>query len=203
MASTAREQAKAHRFEALLREAARLFAARGFAAVTLEEIGGAVGVSGPAIYRHVAGKQGLLGAVLLRVSEDLLGGGAEVCATHREPLDRMRALVAFQVSFALNEPDVIKVHDRELPHLAEDDAAEVRRLQREYVGLWIDTLGSLCEGTPEQLRLRVQACFGLINSTPHSTRKEDRTAPHTAELLEAMALAALLIPLPERAPVSA
>ena len=39
MTSTQRDRAKAERFRALLREAARLFAERGYSAVSLDEIG--------------------------------------------------------------------------------------------------------------------------------------------------------------------
>ena len=38
-------------------------------------IGAAAGVSGPAVYRHFASKQAVLGAVLLEVSHDLLERG--------------------------------------------------------------------------------------------------------------------------------
>ena len=42
--ATDRERAKADRHDALLREAARLFADRGFSGVSLEDLGAAVGV---------------------------------------------------------------------------------------------------------------------------------------------------------------
>ena len=72
---TAREAAKARRRVDLLAAAARLFAARGFDAVRLEDIGAAVGISGPAIYRHFAGKAAVLTAILDTASQDLLDGG--------------------------------------------------------------------------------------------------------------------------------
>ena len=75
---TERDRAKADRQSALLQEAARLFAERGFTGVSLEDLGAAVGVSGPAVYRHFANKQALLGAILLRVSERLRDGGRRV-----------------------------------------------------------------------------------------------------------------------------
>ena len=46
---------------------------------------------------------------------------------------------------------------------------------------------------PAELRVRVYACFGLINSTPHSVRGVRWSVPDgpAAPVLEAMALAAL------------
>ncbi|WP_353113472.1 TetR/AcrR family transcriptional regulator [Microbacterium sp.] len=190
--TTARDRAKAERTDALLAAAATLFAERGYPGVSLEDIGSAVGISGPAVYRHFAGKQALLGRVLLRVSEGLVAGGTAVAEDSPDAEERMRALIRFHVEFALSEADVIRVQDRDLAHLSEADRAEVRRLQRTYIGLWISALDALRAGTPEEQRLRVQACFGLINSTPHSTRASARAQAETARVLAAMAISALL-----------
>jgi AcrR family transcriptional regulator len=191
---TERDRAKADRQAAILREAARLFAERGFSGVSLEDLGGAVGVSGPAVYRHFANKQALLGAILLEVSEKLLTGGREVLARESDPNIRLAALVAFHVDFALRDADVIRVQDRDLASLRDEDRSRVRRLQREYVELWIQVLAQLHpERTESDLRIRAHACFGLMNSTPHSLRAarlspSDRVA---RPVLESMALAAL------------
>lgn len=55
----------------ILEAAADLFAARGFHGVSIEDIGAAVGVSGPALYRHFSGKEALLTEMLLDISERL------------------------------------------------------------------------------------------------------------------------------------
>jgi AcrR family transcriptional regulator len=200
-----RSEAKAVRRQALLDAAAGLFAAQGFSGVSLDDIGAAAGVSGPAIYRHFAGKQAVLGALLVGVSSELLEGGrAAAAGAHPSGAGpdgladdgaALRALVAFHVDFALSKPDVIRVQDRDFSSLAAEDQAEVRSLQLEYVDVWARTLSRLHpEASAAELRLRAQAVFGLINSTPHSVR---RTTRRTAgKLLESMALAALTAPAP-------
>lgn len=187
VAPTPRSRAKADRREALLDAAATLFADRGFTRVSLEDLGAAVGVSGPAVYRHFDGKQAVLGALLVGVSEGLGSGGHAVVENAPDDAAALRALIAFHVDFALANADVIRVQDRDLDSLAEADRHSVRALQRSYVELWVDVLGRL---RPDEvraaLRTRAHATFGLINSTPHSG--------HTAEtraILERMALAAL------------
>lgn len=191
---TERGRAKADRQTALLKEAARLFAARGFSGVSLEELGAAVGVSGPAVYRHFANKQALLGAILVSVSERLLSGGRAVVESGEPPLEQLRALIEFHVAFALADADVIRVQDRDLASLADEDRHAVRRLQREYVELWIGVLAAVHPDRPvNDLRVRAHACFGLINSTPHSVRAL-RDAPadeDVSQILQSMALAAL------------
>lgn len=190
VASTQRGRAKADRRATLLAQAARLFAARGFDGVSIEDLGAAAGVSGPAVYRHFPSKQGVLAALLVGVSERLRDGGAAVVAAADDPADALRGLVRFHVEFALADPAVIRVQDRDLDALADDDRRAVRALQRAYVELWVGVLAELApDADPAELRLRAQATFGLLNSTPHSVRALPRR--RVAPLLEEMALAAL------------
>jgi AcrR family transcriptional regulator len=178
------------RREQILRAAAQLFAERGSRAVGVDDVGAAVGVTGPAIYRHFASKDAMLAEMLLRISERLLAGGsARVAAAGDDPAAQLRALIDFQVEFALGNPALITVQDRDLGSLADRDAAQVRRLQRRYVEIWVTVLGRLHPGADAtSSRARAHAVFGLINSTPHSAGRLGR--PAMAQLLADMAWAA-------------
>jgi AcrR family transcriptional regulator len=184
--TTQRGRAKADRRAALLDAAARLFADRGFERVTLEDIGGAAGISGPAVYRHFAGKQAVLAAILVDASEGLLAGGQAVVDREPDAAAALRELVAFHVAFAVANAPVIRVQDRDLDSLADADQSRVRALQREYVEFWVEVLARLDPATPVgTLRARAHAGFGLMNSTPHTGRGA------TPAMLASMALAAL------------
>lgn len=182
------------RREQILRAAAQLFAERGSRAVGVDDVGAAVGVTGPAIYRHFASKDAMLAEMLLRISERLLEGGTErVSAAGADPRAQLRALIAFQVDFALDNPALITVQDRDLGSLTEEDATEVRRLQRRYVEVWVAVLARLHPAAEAAAcRARAHAVFGLINSTPHSAGRLPRAA--MAELLAGMAEAAATAP---------
>ena len=78
-----RDRQKSDRRTQLLTAAEQLIAERGFLAVRLEDIGAAAGVSGPAIYRHFSGKEGLLVELLVEVSTRLLAGGQAMVAERR------------------------------------------------------------------------------------------------------------------------
>src|SRR3954454_22953701 len=127
------------RREQILQAAAQLFAERGWRAVGVDDVGAAVGVTGPAIYRHFASKDAMLAEMLVRISERLLAGGSERVAHARDDAAgddaaaQLRALIAFHVDFALDNPALITVQDRDLGSLAESAAAQVRRLQLRYV----------------------------------------------------------------------
>ena len=192
--ATQRGQAKELRRLALLSAAAGLFAENGFTRVSLEDLGAAAGVSGPAVYRHFPGKQAVLGELLLSVSRDLLDGGLRVVAEAENAMDALKGLIQFQVDFALSNPDVIRVQDRDFASLSSTDQAEVRSLQRAYVETWVDVLARIHSDTDvSDLRVRAHAAFGLINSTPHSVRHHGRkiAVKSARPILEQMALAAL------------
>jgi AcrR family transcriptional regulator len=198
---TQRSQAKADRRNALLKAAAELYAERGFNGVSLDDLGAAAGVSGPAVYRHFAGKQAVLGALLVGVSENLLSGGQSVIARASDDTEALLNLVRFHVDFALNNPDVIRVQDRDLASMTDADRAAVRSLQRTYVELWVQVLSRLHPGVDAaSLRIRAHAVFGLINSTPHSARAPGSGATKLSRtmvgmILEQLARAALLAPV--------
>ncbi|MET0764782.1 MAG: TetR/AcrR family transcriptional regulator [Blastococcus sp.] len=179
------------RRDEILRAAAQLFAERGSRAVGVDDVGAAVGVTGPAIYRHFASKDAMLAEMLLRISERLLAGGTERVAAvgDDDPAAQLRALIAFHVDFALDNPALITVQDRDLGSLVDSDAAQVRRLQRRYVEEWVTVLARLRPGDDAATcRARAHAVFGLINSTPHSAGRLGR--PAMAALLADMAWAA-------------
>ncbi|GAA0458486.1 TetR/AcrR family transcriptional regulator [Streptomyces sp. NPDC046215] len=185
------------RREQILKEAARLFAERGFHGVGVDEIGAAVGISGPGLYRHFAGKDAMLAELLVGISERLLAGGrarvAEVTAAGGGPAAVLHSLIDGHIDFALDDRALITLHDRELGQLRDSDRNLVRSLQRQYVELWVDAVRKLHPGAPEaQVRAAVHAVFGLLNSTPHLGRPgalPGRAA--TAGLLRRLALGAL------------
>src|SRR6478736_4561241 len=89
------------RREQILQAAAQLFAERGARAVGVDDVGAAVGVTGPAIYRHFASKDAMLAEMLLLISERLLAGATErVAAAGDDPAAQLRALIDFHVEFA-------------------------------------------------------------------------------------------------------
>ncbi len=190
VAPTPRSQAKADRRQALLGAAAALFARSGYNGVSIEDLGAAVGVSGPAVYRHFSGKPAVLAALLVEVSETLVAGGQAVVEGAPDAAGALRALVRFHTDFALSHPNVIRVQDRDLDSLPAADRHQVRTLQRTYVELWVHVLGQVHpEVDAALLRIRAQATFGLLNSTPHTLPASPSGA--VRPLLEEMALAAL------------
>jgi AcrR family transcriptional regulator len=193
-----RSQLKSDRRLQLLSAAERLFAERGFLAVRLEDIGAAAGVSGPAIYRHFPNKESLLVELLVGISARLLTGARDVTAQGSDAATALDGLIDFHLDFALGEPDLIRIQDRDLAHLPAAAERQVRKAQRQYVEIWVSVLRELNPELAEgDARLTAHAVFGLLNSTPHSMKSGDnsRTKPARAArsrtVMRAMTVAAL------------
>jgi AcrR family transcriptional regulator len=184
------------RREEILARAAELFAARGFHGVSVADLGAAVGISGPALYKHFPSKDAMLAEMLVRISEELLAVGRERVAQAPTPAAAVEALVDWHVSFALADRALIVVQDRDWESLPPRAREQVRALQREYVDLWAAQLRRLRPGLgADEARAMAHAAFGLINSTPHSGLLPDDSM---RDLLRRMALGALLGPAPSR-----
>jgi AcrR family transcriptional regulator len=178
------------RRDEILEIAVRLFAERGYHGVSMDDIGAAAGVTGPALYHHFAGKEAMIAAALAPVSEGLLSGGRDRIARHPGDADAaLTALVEFHVEFALANPAVIALHLHELDRLPEEPRRQIRRLQRLYVEEWVGVLTTLRDLDPAEARVLAHAAFGLMNSTPFLGGEVDRE--RRAGLLRAAALAAL------------
>lgn len=171
--------------------AAGLFARRGFHGVSIDDIGGAAGMSGPGIYRHFPGKEAVLSEMLLDISGRLLDEGSRRAIDAADAPSALDALLRWHVEFALGQPDLITVHTRELDNVPESARRQIRRLQRLYIEEWVTVLSEMFPLAPQsRLRTAVHATFGLLNSTPHSA--VELPSASMSELLFAMARAALL-----------
>ncbi len=193
-----RSRLKSDRRLQLLSAAERLFAERGFLAVRLEDIGAAAGVSGPAIYRHFPNKESMLVELLVGISAGLLAGAREVRSRNSDAASALDGLIDFHLDFALGEPDLIRIQDRDLAHLPEAADKQVRKAQRQYVEVWVGVLRELNPALAEaDARLTAHAVFGLLNSTPHSMKSPDNSrgksarAARSRAVMRAMTIAAL------------
>ena len=182
------------RRDELLSVAADLFAERGFAKVTVDDIGNALGLSGPALYHHFDGKESLLGEMLVRISDMLLTKAVTIVDTIslHNALD---PIIAMHVDFAVDNRSLITVHFRDLVQARKGDQQRVKDLQSAYVDIWVDIVAA--QHTPSQditvldtkeVRAAVHAVLGLINSTPFSGRL--RRDAHVS-LLRTMACASI------------
>jgi AcrR family transcriptional regulator len=178
------------RREQLVAATASLVAERGYHQVGVDEIGAAAGVSGAAIYRHFAGKQELLVAVIERAVDALMGKARRIVSDASTPREALDGLVGAHIDFALHETALITVYDQEAHNLDDAPRRRLRRQQRAYTELWIDALEKVApDASREELAVAVHGAFGLLNSVADHHRRLG--TEECAELLAAMTRSSL------------
>lgn len=113
-----------------VRQAAlRLFAQRGYAAVSMRTIAAEVGVQAGALYNYTPDKQSLLFALMRDHMEDLL---ARVPPTEGNPRERLQRFVEFHISYHADRPDEVFMAYMELRNLTSPNFTEIEALRRAY-----------------------------------------------------------------------
>jgi AcrR family transcriptional regulator len=116
-----------------IRAAARaLFARHGYAAVSMRQIAGEVGVQAGALYNYTSDKQSLLAELMREHMDDLLAARAEVNSGQLAPLDALEGFVRFHIGFHIERPDEVFIAYMELRALEPANFAEIEALRRQY-----------------------------------------------------------------------
>ena len=149
----------------LITAAARLFAARGYYAVTVDDLGEALGISGPALYRHFPSKQALLVAVFDQVIELQREDLKEALSEATDPAGALEAMVRLHVRFAVEQRETMAVWRQEYHNLPEADSWRLRRAQRLYVEEWVHVVHELRSDLDDAtVRALVHGVLSLLQS---------------------------------------
>lgn len=182
------------RKQRILSAAADLVARRGYHAVGMADIGAAAGVTGPAVYRHFESKSAVLVALFDRVIDSLLDNASRIVDEADDVSVALALLVRDQVTFAIDDREVLQVYMKEINNLPEEDRRRLRRKQRVYLEEWVHVLGEL---RPElgdaEARALVHAAVGVIQSVLNY--QSGLPGERLAELVAGAAHAALGVPM--------
>lgn len=108
-----------------------LFARHGFAAVSMRQIAGEVGVQAGALYLYTADKQSLLFDLMRTHMDEVLAGWAQA-DPGGAPLNRLEAFCRFHIGFHLDRPDAVFLSYMELRSLDAENFAAIEALRRDY-----------------------------------------------------------------------
>ncbi|WP_134144484.1 TetR/AcrR family transcriptional regulator [Mycobacteroides salmoniphilum] len=159
------------RRETILTEATRLFGEQGFSNVSMEDIGHAVGASGPSLYNHFDGKSEILIAIMLRGAEWLQMDMNRSLARAADPRDALLRLLEDYWTFVCDNPYLTQLLVSELLELPQDQSERVRVTRRAYATEWANLLTQLHpEWDSVRARMRIHAVHTMMNHislTPH------------------------------------
>lgn len=161
------------RRDEILDAAADLFARQGFAGTGVDDIGAAVGITGPSVYKHFPSKTSILLGVAQRSVMRLEAAAMVTYALSAGPAGRLDALVDDYVRAMTDSPDLLVSLTSGHVLAGEPTAGELVVAQRRYVSRWEDLLRQLDPELPEWLAsLTVHAALSIVNDAvrlPRST----------------------------------
>src|SRR4051794_16378800 len=145
--------------------ATELFLANGYQGTTVDEIGAAAGVTGPAIYRHYKGKAELLEAVVERAAAPGWTATRQLLAEPGDPRDTLLRLVAAWVELSVNTKAFIALYSHEHPYLDDATRRRIRARFRALTGIWVGLLGQVHPDSPAaELTAMVDSAIWLMRS---------------------------------------
>ncbi|MEU8250125.1 TetR family transcriptional regulator [Nonomuraea sp. NPDC048916] len=155
--------------------AARLFAAHGYQAVSMEDIGAAAGISGAGIYNHVTAKSDLLVAALTRAADAPQLDASRAFATATSPRHALDLLLRSYIDLTVNHSHLTGTLITEVIHLPAEQRHAIRRLQHDYVSEWVHLLTiERPELTEAEARVVVHAVFTTINDLARIDHPRER-----------------------------
>jgi TetR/AcrR family transcriptional regulator, cholesterol catabolism regulator len=160
----------------LLAEAARVFAAKGYAAASVQEIADAVGIRKPSVYKHFRSKEDLLLGNLELGHALREAAIAEISALDATPLEKIREYLRSYVVRMLEEPDLTAVFIREQGALTEPHLSADRQRRRKNRHILRDLIVDCQTGGDADPRIDPQLTasylWGAVNATPEWYRQD-------------------------------
>lgn len=132
LASSRRAEAPQDRRSEIRAAALELFATIGYRATTMADLGEAVGMRAPSLYKHVGSKHELLDDIMTGMMEELLRGQRDALAGGGDVRDRLRRITAVHVQYHAEHRYEAFVGHREIDSLEEPSRSRILELRREY-----------------------------------------------------------------------
>jgi AcrR family transcriptional regulator len=182
-----------NRRELILEAAIQLFHERGYPATGVDDIGSAVDVSGPAIYRHFSSKEEILLEAIQLAADEVHEANLNARATGGSPISVLEGYVRAYARVAIERSALISVWTSEARHLSSARRSPMTRRLRAWSTEWIDELRTVrSDLTPEQARILVAGAIGLISTTATAEKNTDGLLE---DRITAMAMATLAAPI--------
>jgi AcrR family transcriptional regulator len=122
----------ADRRSAIRQAALRLFAEQGYRSTTMSDIGAAVGIRGPSLYKHVASKHELLAEIMIGTMEQLIADNTAAVAGTDDVREQLRRSVEAHIRYHARHRLEAFVGNREIGSLEQPDQERVLGGRSDY-----------------------------------------------------------------------
>lgn len=175
--------------EQIVARSIELFFARGYNLVSIEEIGGAVGITASGVYRHFESKSGILAAACSRAAEYLGQVTRDVFAAVDSNAQALDELIDAYVEAQLAHHKLLQVYIAESTNLSDDERERLLALQRDHIEEWAGLLRAVKpQFSASEARCVAHAGFHVVDSLGRVLAWQDTPSNRTrvAHLMRAV-----------------
>ncbi len=185
----ARYDAKQQR---VVRDAARIFAHRGYDQTSVQQLADELGIAAGGLYHYFPGKEQILGAICEQIMAPLLEEAELLAQADMPPAEQLRAIVGLWVQNVIDRRDHMLVFQQERHYIeSSDEWRDVRARRKRFERLVDATLARVQESGDAAFsdrRLALSALLGMVNHTaqwygPNGRLKPAAIAEGYADLL--------------------
>lgn len=180
------------RRDLILKVAADLFADKGYDGVSINDIGLAAGITGPAIYRYFPGKEDMLVSIYQHLYQQSRDGVEIIRHGEGTAAEQLEQMIDLQIELATGQPEKIRIVDSQARHLPPDIAKAFRDERRRTLKVWAELMHEVRpELAVDECDVTVHAVLALVNSIS-LRRSSERAQPHLCAHLKSMAMACVM-----------
>ncbi len=120
------------RKEEIITVASQLFKEKGYSAVSVRDIGQAMGMKAASLYNHIESKQEILSILILELAHNFTSGMAEVLQTKLSPLQKIEKLIELHIDITVNYSEALAALNNDWMHLEGADLLNFTNMREEY-----------------------------------------------------------------------
>jgi len=154
--------------EAIMKQAATLFALKGFNGASISDLSRACGVSKALIYHYYSAKENILFDVMNKHIDELVKVASSTKFVSENPVDNFTALTKAILKSYAGAEDAQKVLLYELNNLKPEQRQEIVAKQRSIIGKFEAVYSEIfpeLKADPSLLRSKIMLFFGMLNWT--------------------------------------
>jgi AcrR family transcriptional regulator len=152
------------RLDHLLRNAASVFATKGYHSTTMRDLSRETGMSLSGMYYYVEGKDELLFTIQDRCFSAVISGARSAVELALTPEERLQLFIRHHVTFFAHHMAEMKVLSHEAESLSKVRRTRVDTLKREYVEMLLEIVRNVRTGANNiNPHVAAYALFGMMN----------------------------------------
>lgn len=131
---------KLNRKDQIIEKATQLFQKQGYAATSMRDLAGFIGIEAASLYSHIKSKEEILQTICFQMAEDFFSSLNSIETVGSQADQKLRAAVASHVEVLTKDPAASAVFVSEWRHLSEPYLSDFLNMRNQYENKFIQII---------------------------------------------------------------